>query len=168
MSKIHRRPERLSVDRSPLAWDARPSHVETLTKRTITTTRNKPLDVTRYDDCTVFDAMLACRAITPRQHDAARIIHGWAYAAGLLSHIVGGLEMVRDEVVEQFDPAPQRGERDPDAPGPRDFYRRMMTQLGIFHGGLVEAVVFGQTVKPSWEASLCAALDRAADMLGLR
>ncbi len=158
----------LSVERSPLAWELRPSHVETLTERRQTATRTKPLEVERYDDATVFDTMLSRGWITPRQHRAAEIVHGWAYAAGLLSHILGGLEMVREEVVDVFDPLPEPIARDPEAPGPSDRYRRLMRELGLFHSGLVERIVFGQTVHRQWFASLGAALDRAADMLGLR
>lgn len=170
MSKIRLRHETLTVDQSPLAWELRPSHVETLTQRRQTATRKgKPLDVTRFDDATIFDAFLAARWITPRQHDACRIMYGWAVRAGMLTGVVGSVSATMgDEHQDEFDPPPEPVWRDPEAPGPSDRLRRMMRDLGQFHSGLVDGMIFGPPPGREWFASLGAALDRAADMLGLR
>ena len=162
-------PPRLSVDQSPLAWELRPSHVETLTERRQTATRTKPLEVERYDDATVFDVMLSRGWITPRQHDACRIMYGWAVRAGMLAGVVASTSAtLGDDHEDEFDPPPEPVWRDPEAPGPADRLRRMMRDLGQFHSGLVNGMLFGPAPGREWFASLGAALDRAADMLGLR
>lgn len=153
---------------SPLAWDARPSHLETLTDRRVSAARQgRPLTVRRYDDATHFDRYLAAGAITPRQHDACRILYGWAVRAGHLTGVVASMSAVGDEAETEFDPPPEPSWRDPEAPGPSDRLRRVLRDLGQTHAGLVTGLIFGPPPAGGWVAQLGVALDRAADMLGL-
>ncbi len=150
------------------AWAARPSHRETLSERRISATRGKPLEVTRYEDATVYDRLLAARLITQRQHDAARIAHVLMLAAGLAPSVVARLETLDEALGEVFDPEREREARDPESPTPRDKYRAIMRRLGGFHAGLVEAMLLGESPTRAWVASLGAGLDRLGDILGLR
>jgi hypothetical protein len=150
------------------AWAARPSRRETLTQGRITAGRNKPLEVTRYDDATVYDRLLHANLITGRQHDAARIGHMLMLAAGLVPRVVGRLETLDEALAEMFDVETERQARDPDSPSPRDKYRAVMRRLGGFHAGLVEAVLLGESPRRAWVASLAAGLDKLGDILGLR
>ncbi len=149
-------------------WAARPSRREVLSERRITATRSQPLEVTRYDDATVYDRLLHANLITNRQHDAARIAHMLFLAAGLVPRVVGRLETLDEELAEIFEPRQEREARDPDAPSPRDKYRAIMRRLGGFHAGLVEGVLLGQSPTRAWVASLAAGLDQLGDILGLR
>ncbi len=150
------------------AWAGRPSRRETLSERRITAARSKPLEVTRYEDATVYDRLLAARLITQRQHDAARITHMLMLAAGLAPNVVARLETFDEVLGEVFEPERDREARDPESPTPRDKYRAIMRRLGGFHAGLVEAMLLGESPARAWVASLAAGLDRLGDILGVR
>jgi hypothetical protein len=150
------------------AWASRPARREVLSERRITATRSQPLEVTRYDDATVYDRLLYANLITNRQHDAARIAHMLFLAAGLVPRVVGRLDTLDEELAEIFEPRQEREARDPAAPSPRDKYRAIMRRLGGFHAGLVEGVLLGQSPTRAWVASLAAGLDKLGDILGLR
>lgn len=158
----------LTVDRSPLAWGSRPSHVETLSERRITAARNKPLEVVRFEDATAFDRLYGARLITYRQHEAAQIIYTLAAAGGLLRRVTGSPQVVLDELVPQFDPPPERGVRDLEAPSPRDKYRAIMRRLAPGYQMLVDNLVQGDPTPVCRLATLGAALDALGDLLGLR
>lgn len=150
------------------AWASRPSHRERLTERRITAARSRPLEVTRYEDATVYDRLLGANLITHRQHDAARVAHMLLLAAGLAPRVVARLETFELEVAEMFEPDAERAPGDPEAPSPRDKYRAIMRRLGGFHAGLIEAMLLGESPTRAWVASLAAGLDRLGDLLGLR
>ena len=150
------------------AWAARPAHRETLSERRLTATRSKPLEVTRYEDATIYDRLLAAMLISHRQHDAARIAHLLMLAAGLVPRMVARLDTLDEALAEVFEPDRERNERAPDAPTPRDRYRALMRRLGGARAGLVEALLLGEQPGRARLAGLAAALDALGDLLGLR
>lgn len=149
------------------AWAARPAHREQLSERRLSAARARPLEVTRYDDATIYDRLLAAHLITPRQHDAARLAHMLMLAAGLSPRVTGRVETLDLELPEVFEPEAERRARGPDAPSPRDKYRAIMRRLGGFHAGLVESMLLGRSPTRAWIASLAAGLDALATMFGL-
>lgn len=150
------------------AWARRPSHTETLSDRRVTAVRKRPLDVTRFDDTTVFDHLLAVRLISPRQHDAARVAHVMLLAAGLVPRVVGRIDTIDDVPVETFEQEREREAHAPDSPTPRDRYRAIMRRLGGVHAGHIEAMLLGDVPTRSRMPDLVVALDKLADLLGTR
>ena len=150
------------------AWTARPSRREVLSERRISAARGRPLEVTRYDDATIYDRLAAAGLLTRRQHDAARIAHVLMLAAGLSPRVVGRIESLDFDSGEVFDPDTPRDARDPDAPSPRDKYRALMRRLGGADAGLVESLLLGAAPARATLAPLAAALDRLGALLGLR